>query len=545
MVYPILITLTVLVGQVAPREVDPDKENQARINDYYASWIGVRAPELDPEALDHHKKPVILSSFLGKRVLLFSFDAGNFNRGVDEKVLFANLRALDKARRTVGLDKLAVVGFSQGDVFVFPGPKPPGELGELTDFPVISAVPTSRRKFNEPYNLLLQPGAILIDRKGVIRAFYDHPMSEPELLDAVKLGDWDKPVRPAPVEDPWSGKGPPKSTHDAAVAWSRDIGGVVGMTSGDWDLRGSNDLILANRGGFFGVGKFIVIDPEDGKERHRFSFKEIHSIMSYTVGWARVGNEKSAVFLTYQGWPREVPIIGKDGAPLWTLGKFANGIDSVAWADLDGSGSKSLIVGCNGGGGLETFVDGRKRWSITPPGNIWSVTGIDAKGGRPGLVIYTDGEEVCVLDAKGAKVSTIARGGQGIMPVVAAELDDAGERQVVAVCPAVVGTIDYAVATDLKGKVLWKFPVDDDAMRDLGTTILAADVTGDGTKEWIISLSNAQLVVLDTKGRLLAHIETTDKPWVAWTAIERKGKPGWIVTADRGKMTAFTLNRKK
>ncbi len=193
MVYSFLITLTVMVGQAAPKEVEPDKDNQARIKDYYSSWVGVRAPELGRQAVDHDKKPVTLSSFRGKSVLLFSFDAGNFNRGVDEKVLFATLHALDKASKTVGRDKLAIVGFTQGDRFVFPGPKPPGELGQLTDFPVISAIPTRRRKFNEPYNLLLQPAAILIDSQGVLRAFYDHPMSEQELLDTVALGDWDKP----------------------------------------------------------------------------------------------------------------------------------------------------------------------------------------------------------------------------------------------------------------------------------------------------------------------------------------------------------------
>ena len=66
MVYSFLITLTVLVGQVAPKEAEPDKDNQGRIKDYYSSWVGVRAPELSQQALDHDKKPVTLSSFRGK-----------------------------------------------------------------------------------------------------------------------------------------------------------------------------------------------------------------------------------------------------------------------------------------------------------------------------------------------------------------------------------------------------------------------------------------------------------------------------------------------
>ena len=219
---------------------------------------------------------------------------------------------------------------------------------------------------------MLQPGAILIDSQGILRAFYDHPLTERELLDAVALGDWDKPVRPVPVEDPWSGKGPPKPTHTATIAWSRTLPRVVGMTGGDWDLRGSDDLILA------ATGELLVLDPVDGKERHMFPIKDIIEGLIYTLGWARVGKDKSAIFVTHGGWPHEVPVIGRDGAPLWRLEKFAAGIDSVAWADLDGAGEKTLIIGLNGGGGLDTFFDGgRKRWSLTPRGKY-----LDGRGDR-------------------------------------------------------------------------------------------------------------------------------------------------------------------
>ena len=509
---------------------------QAQLKEYYPKWVGVRAPALGTAGLDHDKKPVNLPAFRGKRVLLFSFDAGNFNRGPDEKALLANLRALDKAIKTVGRDKLAVVGFTEGMQFIWPdAPKPDGELGKLSDFPMVSSIATSLRKFNEPYNLLLEPSGILIDSKGVLRAFYDHPMTEKELLEAVALGDWDKPVRPAPVEDPWSGQGPPRPTHKAAVAWSRTLPKVVGMTGGDWDLRGSNDLIVAAK------GAVLVLDPEDGKERHKYPLKDIGEELVYTLGWAKVGKEKSAVFVTDGGWPHEVPVIGSDGSPLWKLGEFP-GIDSVAWVDLDGAGSKTLIIGLNGGGGLHTFFDGgKKRWSIAPEGNIWTVAGIDAIGGRPGLVIFCNGEKVSAVDAKGGDVGTISTGGHFVTKVAASEMDAAGERQVVSVWPANVGTFDYAVATDLKGRVLWKYPVNFDEMGHMGPPILAVDVTGDGTKEWIISPNWRELDVLDTRGRLIGRIEATDMGFPAWTAIERKGKPGWIVAVEAGKVSAFTL----
>jgi hypothetical protein len=87
-------------------------------------------------------------------VLLFSFDAGNEYRESDEKALLANLRALDKAIRSAGRENLAVVGFTEGTQFVSPGAmRLDGELGELSDFPMVSAITTAFRKFNEPYNL--------------------------------------------------------------------------------------------------------------------------------------------------------------------------------------------------------------------------------------------------------------------------------------------------------------------------------------------------------------------------------------------------------
>jgi hypothetical protein len=142
---------------------------------------------------------------------------------------------------------------------------------------------------------------------------------------------------------------------------------------------------------------------------------------------------------------------------------------------------------------------------------------------------------------EGADVSTIATGGHYVTSVAAAEMDDAGERQVVSFWPANVGTADYAVATDLEGKALWKYPVDFDGIMQMGPPILAVDVTGDGTKEWIISPNWRELVVLDTRGRLLARVEAKDKGFPAWTAIARKGKRGWIVAVEAGKLSAFSL----
>ena len=539
MVHSFLITLTVLLGQAGPKAVEPDKDDRARIKDYYSSWVGVRAPEIGDHFRDRQNKPVSLSSFRGKRVLLFSFDSGGYSRKADEKAVLATLRALDKARQTVGRDKLAVVGFTEGALFFTGEVKPDDDLGRLSGFPILTVVRVYSKKDNEPYNLLRKPGAVLIDSQGVLRAFYDHALSERELLDAMALGDWDKPVRPEPVEDPWLGKEPPKATHQDAIAWSRPLPKVVGMTGGDWDLRGSDDLIVAT------ADELIVIDPADGKERHKFPLRDIDPENRFSLGWARFGKEKSGVFLFSGGWPTEVAVIGGDGAPLWAVKNIPGAIHCLAWADLDGAGSKTLIVGL-AGGGLHALDEGKPRWKHAPAGWTWAVAGIDGSGERPGRVISSgEGKNLSVLDARGGAVGKIATEGHIVTILAASEMNGAGDRQVVAIWETDIGIFDHAVATDLQGKVLWKFPVNVEAIRWMASPMIAGDVTGDGTKEWIIVGEWGELVVLDTRGRLVAAIEATGNVWGPWTVIERKGKPGWIITEEAGKVSAFTLSLKK
>jgi hypothetical protein len=517
--------------------VDIIGPRRAQIEAYYANWVGTLAPELGPAGRDLGGKPVDLASFRGKRVLLFSFDSGNEFRAPDEQALLALLDALDKAIRSVGREKLTIVSFTRGrllsslEVSNFYG-----ELGILSDFPVIDTVSTVFRKFNEPYNLMLEPGAILIDSEGILRAFYPHPLTDQQLLDAVALTDWAKPVRANPVEDLWLGKEPPQPTHAATLMWSRLLPGVVGMTGGDWDFRGADDLILA------ASHELLVFDLVEGTQRHRFSIKDIYSGLHYTLGWARVDKENSAVFVTHIGWPRHVPVIGRDGTPLWTLEEFRDGVDCVAWVDLDGFGEKTLIIGFNGGGGVAAFFDGgRRRWNISPPGNIWTVAGIDATGGRPGLVFFSNGEKVFVVDSDGRDVGTVSTDGHEVFKVAASEIDDAGERQVVSIWPANVGTTDYVVATDLEGNILWKYPVNLSDAGLLEPEVGAVDMTGDGTKNWIVAPNPHELIVLNARGQLVARIDAADNGFHAWTAIESKGKPGWIVTEEAGEISAFTL----
>jgi outer membrane protein assembly factor BamB len=93
---------------------------------------------------------------------------------------------------------------------------------------------------------------------------------------------------------------------------------------------------------------------------------------------------------------------------------------------------------------------------------------------------------------------------------------------------------------DLNGKILWKYPADWGG--SLLAPIVAADVAGTGTKQWLLPGRSESLIVLDAAGRLVARIDRGQKLWRTWTAVARKNEPGWVVTSDLEKLVAYKLN---
>jgi hypothetical protein len=63
-------------AQMKARPGDASGVIGAQMKEFYGRWVGVSAPELGQAGRDQRGKLVTLSSLRGKRVLLFSFDAG-------------------------------------------------------------------------------------------------------------------------------------------------------------------------------------------------------------------------------------------------------------------------------------------------------------------------------------------------------------------------------------------------------------------------------------------------------------------------------------
>src|SRR5438132_13085270 len=77
------VALLFILPQMARAQQDEEKARK-RITSYYASWVGVKAPEIGPAAVDRSTgPPVRLKSLGGKRVLLIGFDSGNLHQMPD------------------------------------------------------------------------------------------------------------------------------------------------------------------------------------------------------------------------------------------------------------------------------------------------------------------------------------------------------------------------------------------------------------------------------------------------------------------------------
>lgn len=268
--------------------------------------------------------------------------------------------------------------------------------------------------------------------------------------------------------------------------------------------------------------------------------------------WTEIKKGQTALLAFEGGWPDRVSILGAKGSILWEYQwghpeVHVYAINAVHWVDLQGRGEKDLLVGFNGRGIHAVDPSGKRRWQALTRGSVSAVAGIDARGGRPGLALYSDGGKIQVLDAGGRKVRQLPNEGHPVYLFAAAELDDRGTRQVLAVWPAFVESFDYVVSTDLEEKVFWKYPVDYYNMLYIGNRkyIDFIDIDGDGERVWVIATGRGEIAVVDRNGRLMASLATTGRRWTSWTAVSRAGKPGWIVLADARKVEAYGLQPSK
>ena len=199
--------------------------------------------------------------------------------------------------------------------------------------------------------------------------------------------------------------------------------------------------------------------------------------------------------LTFAPWGKEVRALDSTGVTLWTH-PGGQGIDDVWPADLDGDGLDEVIVGYNGGTGLQVLDhEGKPRWSDTTIGNVWYVTAGEIEGGgRPEVITTSASGKVHIFDATGRKLRDLDAGLYGNM-VRFAPAAESGKP----------GTIIVGGTSD-EGEAL-------------------AALAANGTPLWHLALS-------DGKGHIDAALVAPGKPWLA--ALLRDGR---VVVVELGKGT--------
>lgn len=148
-----------------PTNSIPLRAKWHELNSYYRQWIGVAAPALGENVRDRVQGPiVVLRNHIGAKVLLLSFDAGDFVDAPDTGHMHQTLSLVaDTVER---LQPVQVIGFTYGVFFFLPRMDVPVEIIQKTKFPIINNANT---ELNPPYEVLRRwPGFFLVDQNGAI-----------------------------------------------------------------------------------------------------------------------------------------------------------------------------------------------------------------------------------------------------------------------------------------------------------------------------------------------------------------------------------------
>ena len=188
---PVLAIVAVAVSALA-QERDPSDEG------YYKSWVGCKVPMIH---FDHSDRTNYAeATYKGKKVLLYSFDAGNFARAPDFSKLTDELESLRWVRTKLA-EPFVVVGYTRGVVWnpVLGLDHIPKKLERASRFPIVNL--NNKRDENalgEPFELLESPGGILIGTNGIICAVFLHSLSEADFRAIASTPAWTGPPHEPP-----------------------------------------------------------------------------------------------------------------------------------------------------------------------------------------------------------------------------------------------------------------------------------------------------------------------------------------------------------
>jgi len=471
--------------------------------DNVAHWEGVRAPELVLTTLDGTR--IKLSEFKGKRIVL-DFWATWCPPCRKEIPHFVKLY------NETSRDKLVIIGVSDESPLT------------LKKFVRENGIPypiANGTNLAAPYKSISSiPTTFFIDGKGTIQkiaiGYHDYADIKTEAL----AEDFQGEVKDAPVG--------PKPLADAAVKlkaaqlWFTNISGAHALCAGAWTNEGEAQILVA-------AGSTLHVLNLVGSELAVVNLPEKFEF--FECGRNKV---QGARLLGYENWGQAVTIMDGRGTKLWEV-KAGSGIDGAHWGDLDGDGTDELIVGMNGGAGLQAWSsDGKKMWTAKL-GNVWNQAVIPAAPGQSAIVLATEaGGTVKTFDATGRLLQSLRPGGGYFAQMAACRVGNAIQIM------AINGNDTFAF--DENGTVAWTTSAISDHAGWRKSSFVSGDLDGDGIPDWVFIDGNGDLVIANSRGEKISAIPDS-KSLERFIVVPRKEKGGLLVTLSGQKLTVYEFSR--
>ena len=493
----------------------------------FTKWEGVTAPDIAVTTLDG--QAVKLSALKGKRVVL-DFWATWCPPCRKEIPHFIQLF------QQTSRDDLVIVGISDEDA------KTLREFvkNQSVNYPIASAT-----NLPAPYSDIQSiPTTFFIDRKGTIQTvavgYHEYDDLKKEALAADLPGE----PKPAPAG--------PQALADAgqvlnpSVLWTKNIPGAQALCVGNWETDGAPVAITAQSDGatVLRVGH----REDDGAPRVLVAAGSTLHVLDLTGAETSTvplpgrfaliecgrNKEKGARLLGYSNWGQEVTVVDRSGKKLWSV-NTSQGVDGAHWGDLNGDGTDEMIVGMNGGGGLQAWsADGKKLWSADL-GNVWNQAIVPATSSQPARVFATEaGGSVRVFDAQGKPQATLRPNGEYSTEVAACRTADKSIQI------AAIHHNNQMTIFDETGKILWTTPANAGPAAWRAASFAAGDIKGDGMMEWAFLDGSGNLVIASPSGEKISTIAHA-KEWGSFAIASQPGKSGVLVALAKDTVQAYAF----
>jgi peroxiredoxin len=468
----------------------------------FTKWEGVIAPEISVTNLDGQS--IQLSKLKGKRIVLdfWATWCPPCRREIPHFIQLFN---------QTSRDDLVIVGISDEDAKT---------LGEFVRKQGVNYPIASSKNLPSPYvDIQSIPTTFFIDRKGVIQTVAVGYHEYDDLKHDALATDFPGAPKPAP-------EGPPVlpdagQVLKPSVLWSKPIPGAEALCVGGWENNGIPRVLVAG-GSTLHVLDLTGAETSSVPLPGRFALIECGR-----------NKEKGARLLGYNNWGHDVTVVDHSGKKLWSVSSLA-GVDGAHWGDLNGDGTDEMIVGMNGGGGLEAWsADGNKLWSVKL-GNVWNQAIISATRNQPARVFATEaGGSVRVFDAQGSPLATLRPNGGYYAQMAACRTTDKTIQ-----IAAING--DKTAVFDETGKIAWTTSAIGNHGGWRTSSFADGDLKGDGGTEWAFIDGSGNLVIATPNGQRISSI-AHGKEFVSFAIASQPGKSGVLVTLGKGTVQAYTF----